>query len=230
VTQLREGAFMFRVPCLVAIAIVVSAVASNAQTTYHLHNETSTTAGLKQLKTAGPDVAVATVQSANLKSTANGEKVVEDFDTQAGVPGVAGVIPSGSTITFQLWMKKTANVGTLFPRAKLRLNNASGTLLCTATGTAALTTTLTNFSISCNTTANVALVSTSRFFVWVGANMTAGSTTTNFAAELDLEGTLDGNFDSQVAIPNPVPPPAISGLSPSTGGIGQVITVTCLTH
>jgi hypothetical protein len=227
----REGVFMFRVSRLVvAVAACVSlfavAAPANAQTTYHLHNEASTTAGLKQLKTAGPDVASVPLQTANLKSTATGEKLVEDFDTQAGVPGVAGVIPSGSTITFQVWMKKTANVGTLFPRAKLLLNSAAGTSLCVATGTSALTTTLTKFTISCNTTANVTLVPASRYFVWAGANMTAGSTTTNFAAELDVEGTLNGNFNSQVAIPNPVPPPAISQLSPSIGGVGQSITVT----
>src|ERR1700730_9944819 len=171
------------------LVILAAASSAGAQTTYHLHTEASTTSGLKQLKTAGPDVASVAIQTANLKNAANGEKLIKEFDTQAGVPGVAGVTPSGSTLTGQRWMKKTANVGTLFPRAKVFLNNGSGTALCTATGTTAITTTLTKATITCNTTATVTLVAASRFYLWAGANMTAGSTTTTFMAELDLEGT-----------------------------------------
>jgi hypothetical protein len=207
-------------------ALLGSVAATHAQTTYHLHNEASTTSGLKQLKTGAPDVASVALLTSNLKSTSNGEKLIEDFDTQAGVPGVAGVIPTGSTVTFQMWMRKTANVGTLFPRGKLLLNSAAGTSLCVATGTTAITTTLTKYTISCTTTANVTLTASSRFFVWAGANMTAGSTTTNFMAELDLEGTLNGNFDTQVSIPNPVPVPSVSGIAPAPAGIGQSVTVT----
>jgi YD repeat-containing protein len=199
--------------------------ASAQTTTYHLHNEASTTANLKQLQTSAPDVASVPIQTANLRNTANGEKLLKEFDTQAGVPGTAGSIPSGSTITFQLWMRKTASVGTLFPRAKLRRNNSAGTSLCTATGTTSITTTLTKYTISCTTSANVILTASDRFYVWAGANMTAGSTTTNFMAELDIEGTLNGNFDSQLSVPNPLPTPTISNLTPSSGGIGQSITV-----
>ena len=172
----------------VVLLLACAATASAQTTTYHLHNEASTTATLKQLKTGAPDVASVAIQTANLRNTATGEKLLKEFDTQAGVPGTAGSIPNGSTITFQLWMRKTASVGTLFPRAKLRLNNSAGTSLCTATGTTAITTTLTKYTINCTTTANVILTASDRFYVWAGANMTAGSTSTNFMAELDIEG------------------------------------------
>ncbi len=219
-------------PIAVVAAGVVAALlldASNAlsQTTYHLHNDASSTAGLSQLKTAGPDQAAVALQTANLRSTANGEKLVKAFDTQAGVPGVVGAIPSGATLTFRMWMRKTANVGTMFPRARVRLNNSTGTTLCTATGTTAVTTTLTLYTISCTTTANIALTAATRLYVWAGVNMTGGSTTTNFNAELDIEGTLNGNYNSRVDMPAILPPPTlVAPLSPTSGGVGQLVTVS----
>ena len=94
-----------------------------AQTaTYHLHNAASTIPGstFKQLSTsnaAPPIVALST----SLKGKAVGEYVIQEFETQSGVPNAGGVIPSGSTLSFNLWMRKTASVGTVFPRAKIRL-------------------------------------------------------------------------------------------------------------
>lgn len=149
----QRGSAVFIV--LLAIgAVLGTGAAALSQTTYHVHNEASSTAGQGQLRTTGPDVAAVALQSANLRSTANGEKLVKAFDTQAGVPGATGAIPSGATLTFQLWMRKTANVGTMFPRARVQLNSATGATLCTATGTTAITTTLTLYTISCATTAN----------------------------------------------------------------------------
>lgn len=217
---------MLRVSGVLSVALVLTRPAVAQTTTFHLHNEASSTASFSQLKTSGPDIASVALQTANLKSTSNGEKLIKEFDTQAGVPGVAGVIPSGSTLAIQLWMRKTANVGTLFPRAKVFLNNSSGAALCTATGGTAISTTLTKYTITCNTSANVTMLSSSRFYVWAGANMTAGSTTTNFMAELDIEGTLNGNYDSQLAIPNSIPPPTITApLVPASAGVGQSVTI-----
>jgi len=94
--------------------VLVLATQVQAQTaTYHLHNEASSTPGNYQLKTTGPDTATVAVQSADLKNAATGEYFIRTFDTQAGVPNAAGTIPSGSTVTFTLWMKKTANQGTM---------------------------------------------------------------------------------------------------------------------
>src|SRR5437588_7904043 len=112
-----------------------------AQTaTYHLHNAASTIPGstFKQLSTSNPSAPTIAL-STSLKGKAAGEYVIQEFETQSGVPNAGGVIPSGSSLNFNLWMRKTASVGTVFPRAKIRLNNATGTLLCTATGTIALT-------------------------------------------------------------------------------------------
>src|SRR6476620_7365904 len=104
------------------------AIVAYAQTvTYRLHREASSTANLFQLKTAGPDAAILAVQSVNLKNVATGEYIVKAFDTQAGVPNSSGVIVSGSSFTFSLWMVKTATGGTMFPRVKLNLNSAAGT-------------------------------------------------------------------------------------------------------
>lgn len=218
---------MFRIVVAVCLGLLSLASApALAQTTYHLHNETSTTSAAKQLRTAGPDASTVAIQTANLRSTATGEKAIQDFDTQAGIPGMAGTLPSGSTLTFQLWMRKTANVGTLFPRARVYLDNASGTVFCTATGTTGLTTTLTKYTISCNTSTAIIMTTSSRLYLRVAANMTAGSTSTNFAAELDIEGTLNASADSQFSIPSVVPTPAISGLSPNSGSTGAPVTVT----
>jgi len=112
-----------------------------------------------------------------LTSKAAGEYLIKEFETQTGVPNTAGVIPSGSTLTFNLFMRKTANVGTVFPRAKIGINNAAGTVLCIATGTSALTTTVAKKTISCTTTTNVEMTATDRFYLWVGVNLTATSAT-----------------------------------------------------
>ena len=109
-----------------------------ATTTYHLHAEASTTSGWSLLAAPGPDAAASSFQSANLQSAATGEKLVRELDTASGVPNIIGTIPSGTTVTFQVWMRKTASLGTMVPRAKLRRNNAGGTSLCTATGATAL--------------------------------------------------------------------------------------------
>jgi YD repeat-containing protein len=108
---------------------------------------------------------------------------------------------------------------------KLFVNNSSGTLLCSATSTTAIGTSFgaSPTTLMCNTSANVTLVSTSRFYVWIGANMTADSST-SFVAEADIEGTASGNFDSRIDIPNVRP--AITSFSPASAGVGQSVTIT----
>src|SRR4028118_2022509 len=112
------------------ILLLALALCVQAQTaTYHLHKEASTTTGLFQLKTAAPDGTSLAVQSANLKGVAAGEYLIKAFDTQSGVPNTSGTIPAGSTISFSLWLRKTTTGGTIYPRAKLSLNTATGVLL-----------------------------------------------------------------------------------------------------
>jgi len=212
------------VVCL--LFILGLAITGHSQSaTYHLHKEASTTANLFQLKTAGPDGTSLAVQSANLKNAAAGEYLIKAFDTQSGVPNASGLIPAGSSVTFTVWMKKTASQGTMFPRVKLSLNSAAGTSLCVVTGATALTTTLTKYTLSGTTAANVTMTTSDRFYVWVGVNLTASSNQNNMA-ELDVEGTLNGNYDSLVTVPLPVAAPSISNLSPNAAGIGSPITVS----
>ena len=79
---------------------------------------------------------------------------------------MSGTIASGSTVTFILWMKKTANFGTMLPRAKLYLNSAPGTSLCTATGASALGNgSVTSQSLSCTTESAITVNSSDRFYV-----------------------------------------------------------------
>jgi len=211
---------------LVVAALLCGGAPAFAQsTTYRFHNEASTTAGLKQLKTATPDAAAVALQSANLQSTAAGEKVIAEFNTATGVPGVAGKIPIGATISATVWMKKTASPGAMVPRLKVRLDSAAGTQLCTATGTTALTTTLTPYALSCPTTVVVTLTAASRLYVWAGVNLTTTASSGAFRGELDLEGTTGGNYDSTVTVPNALPAPTISSLSPNVGPVGTVVTI-----
>jgi len=149
-----------------ALLLILSWVFSQAgvaQTaTYHLHKEVSAiTAADDKLLTAGPD-ATSLAITTTLTSKAVGEYLIKEFEAQTGDPNTTGAIPSGSTLTFNLFMRKTANTGTVFPRAKIRLNNATGTLLCTANRTTALSTTVKQQAISCTTTANIAMAATDR--------------------------------------------------------------------
>jgi hypothetical protein len=211
-----------------ALLLILSWVVSQsgiAQTaTYHLHKEASTiTATDDKLLTAGPD-ATSLAITTTLTSKAAGEYLIKEFETQTGVPNTAGVIPSGSTLTFNLFMRKTANVGTVFPRAKIGINNAVGTVLCIATGTSALTTTVAQKTISCTTTTNVAITATDRFYLWVGVNLTATSATA-FNGELDVEGTLSGNFDSNVVLALGSAAPTITSLTPNTGAVKTSVVI-----
>ena len=200
-------------------------LAGVAQTaTYHLHKEASAiTAADDKLLLAGPDGTSVALTTA-LTSKAAGEYLIKEFETQTGDPNTAGVIPSGSTLSFNVFMRKTANTGTVFPRAKIRLNNATGTLFCTATGTTALSTTVAKQAISCTTTANISMAATDRFYLWVGVKLTASSATA-FNGELDIEGTLNGNFDSNVVLPLGSPAPTITSLTPSTGAVASSVVI-----
>jgi hypothetical protein len=184
-----------RLALAVLVALTFCALVQAQSTTYHLHREASTTTNLFQLKTANPDAASLAIQTVNLKNKATGEYLIKAFDTQSGVPNASGIIASGSTITFSVWMKATGTSGSMVPRVKLNLNSATGTSLCVVTGTTALTTTVTKYTLVGTVPANVTLTTSDRFYIWVGVNLTASPTANNLA-ELDVEGTLNGNFDS----------------------------------
>ena len=210
------------------IAALIFAIQARAQTaTYHLHHEFTTRVSVAyQLKPAGPDAAAIAHSTQNLKNFAPGEYNISWWETQPGVPNAAGIIPAGSTITFTLWMKKTFNNGTMYPRAKLYLQTSTGnTLLCTATGSTALTTTLAQYTLSCTTSSPISMATADYYSIWVGVNLTVGPGNKNVQAEVDIEGTLNGNYDSRIVVPLPVPP-SISGISPTSGAVGTSVTVS----
>ncbi len=219
----RRKSYRFSLCLLFGLSLAATAAAQTA--TYRLHREASTTANLFQLMPANPDGAVLAIASQNLKNVANGEYVIKQFDTQSDVPNASGTIAAGSTITFALWLRKTSTSGTMFPRAKLNLNSAAGTLLGTATSETALTNTLTKYTFTTTTSANIAMTAADRFYLWVGVNVTA-KPTTNTNAELDIEGIVDGNYDSFIVAPLPVSVPTISNISPAVGPVGTSVTIT----
>jgi len=189
------------------------------------------------LKTQPPDVAAVAIQSIDLKNLTPRIVIVKNFDTQANVPGVPGTIAAGSTVTFAVWMKKVGTTGTLYPHAKLYQNSDTGALLCAVSGndpkpgggtwTAALTTTLTKYTFSCTSGAVLPWLASDRWYVSVGANMTVGPGNKSLRAELDIEGTANGNYDSTATLPAIVPPAAvISGITPASGAVGTIVTLT----
>jgi YD repeat-containing protein len=211
------------------LVLALGGTAAAQSSTYHLHIEPSTTPALAELKAAGPDAAAAALQSIDLKNLNPTPVVIKYFDTQAGVPGTPGTLPSGSVVTFTYWMKKTALGGTItmYPQASLRVNADTGALVCTATGTSALTTTLTKFIFSCTSSAAVALTATDRWWISAGVNMTAGPGNKSVKAEIDIEGTLNGNYDSYLTIPAVIPPaPVLSDMSPVVGPVATAVTLT----
>jgi hypothetical protein len=177
------------------------------------------------LKEAVPDLASSAMQTADLKGQGNGEKLINAFDTPAGVPGKSGYIPAGGQAVFTLWMKNTGTVGTMYPLVKLNLNSPTGASICSATTTTALTGTLTKHTLTCIASARVPMSASDRYYLWVGVNLTAGSSSKSFKAELDVEGTTNGNYDSQIVAPLPITP-AIYNLSPPLGPSGTSVTIS----
>jgi YD repeat-containing protein len=214
--------------CLLSLGLLVSfcfaSQAAAQTTTYHLHQEASTTAGLFQVKTAAADATTVSLSSINLKNKNAGEYIIKAFDTPSGVPSSSGVVPSGSVVSFSVWMSMTSTSGSMVPRAKLMLNSANGTAFCTATGFA-LTQTLTKHTFSCTTSANITMTASDRLYVWVGVNVTTKATLDTFV-NLSIEGTPNGNYDSTVDVPAALPPPSLTSLSPNLGPVGLSVTLT----
>src|SRR5256885_10471393 len=163
-----------RVWTIVSLLVLGSGVASvaDAQTTpYHLHAEQSSTLGLRQLKTTGPDQqATVALQTQDLKGLSARDGNLGFFDTQAGVLG--GVIPANSTLTFNLWLRKTALFGTVYPRVSAGGTYPGLPVLCSVTnGTTPISqtsTVATVYTVSCSTGSSpITLSGTDRITVYV---------------------------------------------------------------
>jgi len=188
------------------VVVTVAGLASNGSTfvvltevIYHLHKEASDINRLLRLRVAAPDSPATTLQSGNIGNSV-GEIAIKSFATDPGVPGAAGSIPSGTPITFALYMRKTTGNGVIYPRVRARLNSDTGALLCQATGTTPVTSTVTRYAMSC-TTGAITLTSADRIYLWVGLNVTS-SAGGNTRGELSIEGT-NGGTDSVVTVQIP---------------------------
>jgi len=186
--------------------VTVAGLASNGSTfmvlnevTYHLHKEASDLNRLLRLRAAAPDSAAITLQSGNIGNSL-GEIAVKAFATDSGVPAASGVIPNGTPLSFDLYLRKTTGNGVIYPRVRARLNSNAGALLCEATGTTPLTSTVTRYLLSC-TTGAITLTSSDRIYLWVGVNVTAAPGG-NTRGELSIEGT-NGGTDSVVTVQIP---------------------------
>src|SRR5206468_9010559 len=84
----------------------------DTQQIYHLHKETNL--GFLKLLTAGPDAADTFTQSANLRDIGSIPYTQPFFQRFWSVtPTTPGLIPANSTVTFNVWLDKTANFGTV---------------------------------------------------------------------------------------------------------------------
>src|SRR5579862_7710882 len=203
-------------------------VGSQSTAPYHLHEESgwSGIAGTDLLSFAGPDASSISIQSPSLKGTANGQTTaIEAFSATLQAPGY---ISAGATVSFSLWMKETSSVSGIYPYASISYLDALGNLtgLCSAAGSTALTTTLAKLQVNCTVGSAVTLSTNNRIYVQVSAiNNSGGSIRRSVNADLSIEGTLNGDYDSQVTLPE-VLFPFISSVSPTIGGEGSSVTIS----
>jgi YD repeat-containing protein len=226
VRNLQEAGVAYRLRHVFVLSFVglvlLCATPVSAQTTYRLHNEDSGEFFCgRTLKTATPDAAGVGIQSLDLKNK-TGTGTFACFQTITA-PASGGTIPSGSTLTFTLSMKKTTNWGTIFPYADVRL--ASGTALCSAAGSTAMSTTSPNplFTFSCTTGAAVAVTTTDRFRVWIGYSISPSNPPGNHSVKAQLD--IETGFDSRVTLPDPIPA-EISGLSVASAPLNWTVTIS----
>ena len=214
-------------PALIGVALLVTSVPVRAQTTYHLRNANSSTSCLLQLNTIAANGGVVAIQSGDLKNHGAEDAMLKSFDTQGG-PG-SGIIPASSTLTFTIWMKKTAtnNSAVVYPRVSAGLTWGSGVTLCGPTnGTTAISGSQLSYTVTCTTPASdINMLSTDRVWVSVGYHMTTGPGNHSMAVELDIEGLSFAATDTRVQVPNAVGP-TISGLNPTSGPANWPVTIS----
>ncbi len=215
------------------LLLPVAPAAAQSTTTYHFHSEISAIRSTsRQLNTAGPDVAAVTIQSLNAKnSSSNSVFPVEEFETQSGVPNASGVIPAGAVVTFYVWMRKTASYGELYPEVHLYRNYYAGVgsaHICSftrSTSAGQITTSVQLFTLTCTVSSAVSMSASDRFYLEAGTWLAQSPGNHNLYVELRVEGTLNGEFDSRVTIPDVVPPPTITSLDPTSGPVNWPVTI-----
>lgn len=189
------------------VVVTVGGVPSNSVNfivtnplTLFLSSLDSSTSGLKQLsKTTASSASYA---SPDLANQPVGDYLIQAFDTQAGVPGSSTTWLAGVGVSFFIWMHQSAGAtGTLFPEVRLYLNSPSGTPVCSAVGTSALTTsTLVYYTLACAPSVDVALTPTDRYYLWVGVNSTT-VTTSSLQAQLNVGFQVRGRPYPEIIVP-----------------------------
>jgi hypothetical protein len=204
---------------LFAIALLIAqATAGAAQTTvYHLHNADSGDFCCRAMTTSGPAATGTALQSVDLKNQ-TGSGLLWNFQTPAGT-GLGGSIPSGATVSFSLWMKKTADWGVILPTATLQLNGS--TTICSSSGPALEKSPGGPVQFNCAIGASaIAQATTDKLTLRLGYSLSTPPGNHSVKIELDIDGTTD----SITTVPNPVPP-QITSVSPASGPVNWPVTV-----
>jgi hypothetical protein len=186
--------FFSYIGLVLLVALSLPSVAE-AQTTYHLHNEPTPPWSIRALTTANPDVAFTFVESGNYKNYANNTLNMQWTSFRSVAPSQAGTIPSGSTVSFSIWMKKTASWGQLYPYFKVwsydngdPLTGSMITLCSVQGGSQISDTTFTQMNLNCQTSASINQTSTRAYKLEIGTYVGVGPGNHNVAVRVYYEG------------------------------------------
>lgn len=230
--MVRRAHALWLYALICGLSLVPSTVTAQTST-FHLHKETIV-AGTYRLVTDAPDASSFVIQSPDLFGLPlSGEYVFAQFGTPAWVPGFTGTIPSGSTVTFSVWMNKTSTASKVYPRAKLSKwdGGTQKTPVCASNSRSNLTTTLVKYVFTCTTGSTVTFAVTDRLLLEVGGNFSTSPGQHSLILQLYVEGALNGNYDSSVTVPlSSNPAPATLGVprsaaTASRAGTGRVLVV-----
>ena len=202
-------------PCLLIIVLLPGTAQS--QITYHLHQELFPGWGdVYRLMTNPPDTAYVLKQSQNVKSVATGWTQQSFVKFESDAAPVLGTILDGTTVTFNVWMQKTANWGALYPNLTLLVTEIANPLppnsksLCSARGSSPILTTVQKFTLSCTVSSQFVLLPPNAYRLDVGYYV--GTTPGNHNTYINVYfegngagscGATNGNCDSTVIVPQP---------------------------
>lgn len=151
-----------------------------------------------------------------------------DTNTDPNVPGAAGVISSGSTVTFSAWLKLVNGTSTVNPHADLYVGHIGigKELICSANDTThTISSSLTKYTFSCTAPYSVFVGTGDKFKLNLGGNI---ATTGNGSLSIWYEGTLNGNYDTTFTAPaiTSTATPNLKIVSPASATAGTSLTLT----
>lgn len=208
--------------CLIAFALLGIAQFAIAQTSVlHLHEETDPSTGDYLLKSAPPD--------------APAQILPWDVTNQTGLVGGPAfvsespmTVSGNSTLSVTVWAAVTYSTSNVFLSVSLQaINEDTGqmTAFCGWSGyshSLPLTTTLTAYSFSCTPGVGVDILN-SPIYMYTSAYIYPRAVKKTVSAEIAIEGSAFGNYDSYVDLWQA---PAITGVTPSSGPPGTSVSIT----